>query len=32
MSTKKTDPEQQTASAKLAALEAISRINAVEGL
>ncbi len=31
MSTKKTDPEQQTASAKLAALEAISRINAVEG-
>lgn len=31
MSTKKTDLEQQTASAKLAALEAISRINAVEG-
>lgn len=31
MSTKKTVPEQETASAKLAAWEAISKINAVEG-
>lgn len=31
MTTKKTEPEQLNASAKQAALEAISKINAVEG-
>lgn len=31
MTTKKTEPEQLNASAKQAALEAISKINSVEG-